>query len=142
MSVDDKTKRLAELQAYVEEKVKQAEVELRGYQAVLEIVNEKLIAGSFKAPQPQAPQPQKAEPKMPSFNPKDLLDHPWKNKKNPDGTYTEGSCSYGWDFIYNRERTGLNFEAATLEVLEKGPETVGGYTFSLDGNFVKARKAK
>ena len=69
---------------------------------------------------------------------KELLDHEgWKNKKNEDGTYSNGSLSWGWDF---KDK----FSKEAVAYLSE-PRTISGYTFSLGGNnqsLVQVKKVK
>lgn len=67
------------------------------------------------------------------FNPEELMQHNWKNKKKPDGGYTKGSLSWGWDF---QDQFSQNVIAA----LSKGPVTIDQYEFSLQGNLVQTKK--
>jgi hypothetical protein len=74
---------------------------------------------------------------IPEFDPEVLMQWSWKAKKKDDGTYGKGSTSYGWDFANN-------FPESVIRVLEKEPQTVDQYVFSLDDSrkFVQARKKK
>lgn len=100
---------------------------------------ESLIDGWLEVPvkgavpvQPQA----KREGQIPNFDSEDLMKHEWKGKRIGEG-YAEGSLSWGWDFADE-------FKPATLAVLERGPETIGEYVFSLstNGKIVNTKKAK
>jgi len=78
-------------------------------------------------------------PKMPEFNPEVLMNWSWKGRKRDDGTYAPGSVSYGWDFADN-------FPKSVIQVLEKGPQIIDQYVFTLDKfgdtTVVHARKKK
>jgi len=78
------------------------------------------------------------EPKIPEFNPADLMEHEgWKGRKLEDGSYAEGSLSWGWDFADN-------FPDSVIRVLEKSPLEIDQYVFSLtsSGNIVQTRRKK
>ena len=64
-------------------------------------------------------------PKIPSFDPRTLTDHEWKNKKLAEGSYTKGSLSWGWDFADQ-------FPEFVIQVLRKEPLEIDRYVFSLD----------
>jgi hypothetical protein len=59
----------------------------------------------------------------------ELLEHQgWKNKRQPDGSYTKGSLNWGWD-------KAENFSEAAIEFLGKYDLTpVGDYLFGLAGD--------
>ena len=78
------------------------------------------------------------QPNIPEFNPADLMEHEgWKGRKLEDGSYAEGSLSWGWDFADN-------FPDSVIRVLEKGPLEIDQYVFSLDqsGNLVQTRRKR
>lgn len=118
------------------EKVKaQVNAIYEGMASIVSRINE--LEESFN----QLPALAKAELKsnstiIPNFNSDDLMKHPWKGKKLAPGEYSEGSLSWGWDFINK-------FTDETISVLEKGPQTIDGYTFSLNEThtLVSAKKA-
>jgi len=75
---------------------------------------------------------------IPEFDPDELLKHEWKGKRKTTGEGHEpGSLSWGWD---KKDQ----FSEAVIQVLEKGPLTIGEYEFGIDDarNLVYARKAK
>ena len=87
---------------------------------------------------PEVQYPKKVADILTNFDPADLMKHEgWKNKKIGAGEYTQGSLEWGWDF-----ETG--FAKATIEVLVKGVQVIGGYEFSYNGQYhtVKTKKAK
>ncbi len=70
--------------------------------------------------------PETTAPHIPNFNPEDLMKHAgWKAKKKDDGSYAEGSLSWGWDFTDK-------FSKETIQALEKGPVEIDKYVFSLN----------
>lgn len=71
----------------------------------------------------------------PDFDPKELLEHRWKGKKTGEGTYAEGTLSWGWDFRNQ-------FSQATIAVLEKGPLQIDQYEFTLSEVLVSTKKKK
>jgi len=80
----------------------------------------------------------RGKPKIPHFDPEDLMKHEgWKGKKLDSGEYAKGSLAYGWDFADK-------FQDETIRVLTEGPQTIDKYEFSLNdsGTFVQVRKAK
>ncbi|MFQ6095959.1 MAG: hypothetical protein ACE5NN_07425 [Candidatus Bathyarchaeia archaeon] len=78
--------------------------------------------------------PSRFEP-IPQFDPQELLNHDWKGRKLDDGSYAKGTLSWGWDFADQ-------FSADIIKTLEKGPQIVDRYEFSLDKerNLVHVRK--
>jgi hypothetical protein len=81
-----------------------------------------------------------------SFNPQEFLDHKWKGKKLNDGSYSEGNCSWGWDFAYRDiEHEEPNFSADALKLLSQGPINIGDdYTVKLNssGTLVQIQKQR
>lgn len=77
------------------------------------------------------------EPTIPKFDPLELIQHKWKGKKLIDGSYGEGSLSWGWDFPQE-------FSFSAIEVLRKGPSEIDEYIFTYDQerNIVHTRKVK
>ena len=60
------------------------------------------------------------------FNPQEFLDHEWKGKRLDDGSYSKGSCSWGWDFAFkDKDHNEPNFSEASLKVLENGSIRIG-----------------
>lgn len=57
----------------------------------------------------------------------ELQSHAWKGKKQPDGSYAEGSLKFGWDFANN-------FLPETVEELIQGKLEIDGVTFSINEN--------
>lgn len=77
-------------------------------------------------------------PQVPQFNSEELMKHVgWKAKKKDDGSYAEGSLSWGWEFADK-------FSKEILRVLEKGPLTIDKYEFSLnkEQTLVSVKKKK
>jgi len=75
-------------------------------------------------------------PQVPEFNPDELMKHEgWKARKKDDGSYAEGSLSWGWDFADK-------FSKEILQILEKGPLTIDKYEFNLnkERTLVSAKK--
>jgi hypothetical protein len=86
----------------------------------------------------QPPTAAAAAPQAPEFDPQLLMGHKgWKAKKKDDGSYAEGSLSWGWDFPDK-------FSKEAIEVLERGPIEIDKYVFSLDKerSLVSAKKKK
>ncbi|MCJ7632454.1 hypothetical protein MUP77_08690 [Candidatus Bathyarchaeota archaeon] len=74
----------------------------------------------------------------PSFDPKELMEHKgWKARKQYDGSYAEGSLSFGWDFADQ-------FKPDIINVLKKGSVNIDQYEFSLSasGTLVQTKKKK
>lgn len=79
-----------------------------------------------------------ATPQIPEFDLGLLMNHVgWKAKKQADGSYAEGSLSWGWDFPDK-------FPKEIIQTLEKGPLIVDKYEFSLnkERTLVSAKKKK
>jgi len=75
------------------------------------------------------------ETSIPEFNPEELMEHPWKGKKDRKGGYLKGSVAWGWNF---RDQ----FSEEVLKALEKGPIEIDQYEFTLGETFVQAKKKK
>jgi len=77
------------------------------------------------------------ESKASQFDPADLIDHEsWKNRKQGEKNYTQGSLAWGWDF-------SGNFKPETVSELERqGTILLDQYEFKLNGKLVQCRKAK
>jgi len=90
--------------------------------------------------QPPKPTPQKqATPQtteqIPTFDTANLVKADWKGKKIEPGKY-EKAKSWG-GFVFHND---LNEE--TLKVLERGPLTIGDYTYKMTDRIVQRNKVK
>lgn len=76
-------------------------------------------------------------PSIPNVDTEELMKHQWKAKKKEDGSYAEGSLSWGWEFADK-------FSKEILQVLEKGPLTIDQCVFTLnkERTLVSAKKKK
>ena len=75
---------------------------------------------------------------IPNFDAEDLMKHGgWKAKKKDDGSYADGSLSWGWEFANK-------FSKETIQALERGPVEIDKYVFSLneERTLVSAKKKK
>jgi len=81
---------------------------------------------------------QPATPEIPEFNTEELMKYEgWKARKQQDGSYAQGSLSWGWEFADK-------FSKEILQVLEKGPLTIDQCVFSLnkERTLVSVKKKK
>lgn len=86
----------------------------------------------------QPPPAAAAAPQIPEFDPQILMKHEgWKAKKQSDGSYAQGSLSFGWDFADK-------FNPDIINVLKNGPVSIDQYQFSLStsGTLVQTKKKK
>ena len=79
---------------------------------------------------------QPGTPHTTQFNPKELMEHPWKGKKDGKGGYLKGSTAWGWDFKDQ-------FSEDTIRALEKtSPLVIDDFEFTLGETIVQAKKKK
>jgi hypothetical protein len=71
----------------------------------------------------------------PTFDSEELMKHKWKGKRTGEGSYAEGSLSWGWDF---RDK----FSKEVIAVLQKGLLVIDQYEFTLSENLVSVKKKK
>lgn len=72
---------------------------------------------------------------VPQFNSEELMEHPWKGKRDGKGGYLKGSTAWGWDFKDQ-------FSEEVLKALEKGSLTIDQYEFTSGATIVQAKKKK
>lgn len=72
---------------------------------------------------------------IPQVDPGELTEHAWKGKKLGHRHWADGSLSWGWDFKDQ-------FSDDVIQVLEKGPWTIGEHVFTLSDKVVLTRKVE